>query len=112
MSEPTNETTFTTVEISRVFEAMGSMQALIGAWEPGWPVETREAVRKAMRLVKVRPRADLAGGMAITVNAFAIDLDPTCDLCVNCHERPWGYGYCGDECQECAAMGEQEGDRK
>jgi hypothetical protein len=25
------------------------------------------------------------------------------DRCVACGERPWGFGYCGEECQQCAA---------
>lgn len=24
-------------------------------------------------------------------------------MCVNCGVRPWGFGYCGEECRQCGA---------
>lgn len=26
-----------------------------------------------------------------------------CERCVECHERPWGHGYCGELCAVCAS---------
>lgn len=30
------------------------------------------------------------------------DEDDT-ELCVSCGTRPWGFGYCGEECRQCGA---------
>lgn len=39
----------------------------------------------------------------------AADPEEGCTLCVSCGERPWGYGYCGEECEECAHENDRAG---
>jgi hypothetical protein len=35
--------------------------------------------------------------------------DPT-TVCVECGVRPWGHGYCGEQCKECAHKDAQRED--
>lgn len=44
-----------------------------------------------------------------TMNEYEYEMDTEhgipddFDMCVNCGVRPWGFGYCGEECRQCGA---------
>lgn len=88
------------VTVAAGYQSPGRVGNKLAAFASGCEVDSDELladIEATLQELPIEDREDPHSWLA-ALREFA-----ETPVCVTCGSAPWGFGYCGEECEECAA---------